>query len=131
MFRRMFIGRNGPDHFSFGLTILAFVLSLVPWRVLPTPWNYMYIISFLIIAYAIFRMFSKNIEQRRKENYAFLRVVNKPKTWYYKSKVRRKQRKLYKVFKCPNCFQKLRVPKGKGKVQIRCSSCGHKFTKTT
>ena len=79
MFRRMFIGRNGPDHFSFGLTILAFVLSLI--RV----WEYMYIISLAIIAYAVFRMFSRNIEQRRKENYAFLRVVNKPKTWYYKS----------------------------------------------
>ena len=125
MFRRMFIGRNGPDHFSFGLTILAFILSLI--RV----WEYMYIISLVIMAYAVFRMFSRNIEQRRKENYAFLRVVNKPKTWYYKTKVRRRQRKLYKVFKCPNCFQKLRVPKGKGKVMIRCTSCGHKFTKTT
>lgn len=124
MFRRMFIGRNGPDHFSFGLTILAFILNLIPW-------GFMYIFSLAVLVYAIFRMFSKNIEQRRKENYAFLRVVNKPKTWYYKSKVKRKQRKLYKVFKCPNCFQKLRVPKGKGKVQIRCSSCGHKFTKTT
>lgn len=124
MFRRMFIGRNGPDHFSFGLTILAFVLSLI--RV-----PYFYLVSLAVMAYAIFRMFSRNIEQRRKENYAFLRVVNKPKTWYYKSKVRRKQRKLYKVFKCPNCFQKLRVPRGKGKVQIKCSRCGHKFTKTT
>lgn len=124
MFRRMFIGRNGPDHFSFGLTILAFVLSLI--RI-----PYVYLLSLAIMAYAIFRMFSKNIEQRRKENYAFLRVVNKPKTWYYKTKVKHKQRKLYKVFKCPNCFQKLRVPKGKGKVKIRCSNCGHKFTKTT
>lgn len=124
MFRRMFIGRNGPDHFSFGLTILAFILSLIR---LP----YFYFVSLAVMAYAIFRMFSRNIEQRRKENYAFLRVVNKPKTWYYKSKVRRKQRKLYKVFKCPNCFQKLRVPRGKGKVQIKCSRCGHKFTKTT
>ncbi len=125
MFRRMFIGRNGPDQFSFGLTIVAFILSLI--RV----WEYMYIISLVLMAYAVFRMFSRNIEQRRKENYAFLRVVNKPKTWYYRSKVRHKQRKLYKVFKCPNCFQKLRVPKGKGKVQIKCSACGHKFTKTT
>ena len=125
MFRRMFIGRNGPDQFSFGLTILAFILSLI--RV----WEYMYIISLVFMAYAVFRMFSRNVEQRRKENYAFLRVVNKPKTWYYRSKVRHKQRKLYKVFKCPNCFQKLRVPRGKGKVQIKCSACGHKFTKTT
>ena len=125
MFRRMFIGRNGPDHFSFGLTILAFIISFVPFK------PYMLILSLAVLGYAIFRMFSKNIGQRRKENFAFLRIVNKPKTWYYKSKVRHKQRKLYKVFKCPNCFQKLRVPRGKGKVQIKCSSCGHKFIKTT
>jgi len=131
MFRRMFIGRNGPDHLSFGLMILALVLNIVPWRRIYDPLGYMIIVSALIIAYAVFRMFSKNIEQRRKENFAFLRVVNKPKTWYYKCKVRNKQRKIYKVFKCPECFQKLRVPRGKGKVLIRCSKCGHKITKVT
>lgn len=124
MLRRMFIGRNGPDHLSFELTILAFILSFIPW-------GYMFIVSIVIIVIAFARMFSKNIEQRRKENYAFLRVVNKPKTWYYKSKVRRKQRKNYKVFKCSECFQKLRVPRGKGKVLIKCSKCGHKMTKIT
>ena len=120
----MFIGRNGPDHLSFGLMILALVLSFIRW-------DYIYIIWILIVALAIIRMFSRNIEQRRKENFAFLRVVNKPKTWYYKCKVRNKQRKIYKVFKCPECFQKLRVPRGKGKVLIRCSKCGHKITKVT
>ena len=124
MFRKMFIGRNGPDQLSFGLMILAFILSFIQWP-------YMFIIWILIIVLAILRMFSKNIEQRRKENFAFLRVVNKPKTWYYKCKVRNKQRKIYKVFKCPECFQKLRVPRGKGKVLIRCSKCGHKITKVT
>ncbi len=124
MFRRMFIGRNGPDHLSFGLMILALVLSFIRW-------DYIYIVWILIVALAIIRMFSRNVEQRRKENFAFLRVVNKPKTWYYKCKVRNKQRKIYKVFKCPECFQKLRVPRGKGKVLIRCSKCGHKITKVT
>ena len=124
MFRRMFIGRNGPDHLSFGLMILALVLSFIRWE-------YIIIVWILIVALAIIRMFSRNVEQRRKENFAFLRVVNKPKTWYYKCKVRNKQRKIYKVFKCPECFQKLRVPRGKGKVLIRCSKCGHKITKIT
>lgn len=124
MFRRMFIGRNGPDHLSFALTILAFIISL--FRV-----PYMFIISLAVMAVAVARMFSRNVEKRRKENMAFLRLVNKPKTWYYRSKMRRQQRKLYKVFKCPKCFQKLRVPRGKGKVLIKCSKCGHKITKVT
>ncbi len=124
MFRKMFIGRNGPDHLSFALIILAFFVNLIKW-------DYIFIIWILIMVLAILRMFSKNVEQRRKENFAFLRVANKPKTWYYKCKVRNKQRKIYKVFKCPECFQKLRVPRGKGKVLIRCSKCGHKITKVT
>ena len=124
MFRKMFIGRNGPDHLSFGLMILALVLTFIRW-------DYIIIVWVLITALAIMRMFSKRIEQRRKENYAFLRVVRKPKTWYYKSKVRHQQRKIYKVFKCSQCFQKLRVPRGKGKVVVRCSKCGHKMTKVT
>ena len=124
MFRRMFIGRNGPDQLSFGLTILALVLSFVPW-------HYIFILTYLLMALAIWRMFSRNIEQRRKENYAFMRLVNKPKTWYYKAKARSAQHKLYKVFKCPKCFQKLRVPRGKGKVLIKCPNCGHKITKIT
>lgn len=124
MFRKMFIGKNGPDQLSFGLTILAFILNLIPL-------SFMFVISMTLIVVAILRMFSRNIDQRRKENLMFMRLVNKPKTWYYKSKAKSKQRKLYKVYKCPKCFQKLRVPRGKGKVSIKCSNCGHKIIKTT
>lgn len=120
----MFIGKNGPDQLSFALTLIAFFLNLI--RV-----PFMFYVSLVLIAIAFFRMFSKNIEQRRKENLLFMRLVNKPKLWYYRYKARAKQRKLYKVFKCPECFQKLRVPRGKGKVVIKCSKCSHKITKTT
>lgn len=124
MFRKMFIGRNGPDQLSFALTILAFILSFIPW-------NYMYIISFVVLAFALFRMFSRNVEKRRQENSAFMNLVNKIKMWYYRSKTKRQQSKFYKVFVCPQCAQKLRVPKGKGKVSIKCSKCGHKMIKYT
>ncbi len=124
MFRKMFIGRNGPDQLSFALTLFAFILNLIP---LP----FMFAISLALVAVAFWRMFSRNINKRRNENFIFMRLVNKPKTWYYKSKAKAQQRKLYKVYKCPKCFQKLRVPRGKGKVSIKCSKCGHKMTKTT
>lgn len=124
MFRKMFIGRNGPDQLSFALTIMAFILSLIPW-------SYMFFISLALVVVAFLRMFSKNIEKRRKENLVLLNMVNKIKLWYYRIKVKQEQRKLYKVFKCPSCFQKLRVPRGKGKISIKCSKCGHKITKTT
>jgi ribosomal protein L37AE/L43A len=76
-------------------------------------------------------MFSKNIDKRRKENLVLLKLVNNTKTWYYRINARRQQAKQYKIFKCPQCGQKLRVPRGKGKVSIKCSKCGNKLMKTT
>lgn len=124
MFRRMFIGRNGPDQLSLALSILAFALSL--FRV-----DIIFYISLAIFALAILRMFSRNLEQRRKENLLFLKLVNKPKMWYYNVKTSVQQRKFYKIFRCPKCSQKLRVPKGKGKVSIKCSKCGNRIIKST
>jgi DNA-directed RNA polymerase subunit RPC12/RpoP len=122
--RRFFIGRNGPDQLSLVLSLLAFALSLIRVDVL-------FYISIAIFAISIFRMFSKNVVRRRKENLMFLSLVNKPKTWYYKYKTSREQSKHYRVFKCTKCGQKLRVPRGKGKVAIKCSKCGERMIKYT
>lgn len=37
----------------------------------------------------------------------------------------------HKIYKCPQCKSYLRLPKGKGKILITCSNCGHKFEKKT
>lgn len=124
MFGRMFIGRNGPDQLSLGMFIFAFALSLIPVTII-------FCISLAIFVLAILRMFSRRVQQRRKENLMFLRLVNKPKTWYYNLKAARTQSKLYMIFVCPGCGQKLRVPRGKGKVSIKCSKCGNRIIKNT
>lgn len=124
MLRRIFIGRNGPDQLSFALLVFSLLLSFVPFQ-------YIFVIVLLITFIAVFRMFSRNITQRQKENLAFLSMVNKIKSWYYKIKARGQQRKYYKIFKCPVCSLKLRVPRGKGKVSIKCSKCGNKILRTT
>jgi len=124
LFRRMFIGRNGPDQLSFALIILSLIFNFIPWQ-------YMFAFSLAIFAVAVFRMFSRNIAKRQKENLAFMGVVNKTKSWYYMNKAKGQQRKFYKIFKCPSCSLKLRVPRGKGKVSIKCSKCGNKIIRTT
>lgn len=124
MFNRLFIGRNGPDQLSFALMVFALLLNFVPWP-------YMFIVTLAIMAVALLRMFSRNIAQRQKENLMFMKVINKTKAWYYRNKAKSRQRKLYKIFKCPKCAQKLRVPRGKGKVSIKCSKCGQKMIRNT
>lgn len=37
----------------------------------------------------------------------------------------------YTIVPCPHCKTRIRVPKGKGKIKIRCRSCGESFEKQT
>ena len=46
-------------------------------------------------------------------------------------RTRFKERNTYKYFRCPQCKQKLRAPRGRGKIQVTCQKCHHVFqTKT-
>ena len=39
------------------------------------------------------------------------------------------KRKEYHYYRCPQCGQQLRVPRGRGKISITCPKCGHQFIK--
>ena len=79
----------------------------------------------------MFRFLSRNIAKRRAENDRFLMFWGP-----FKQKVRRsiqkfRDRKNYKFFHCPACRNVLRVPRGKGKIQITCPKCGERFIRKT
>ena len=67
---------------------------------------------------------------RQQENQKLLQFW-----WKLKNKranrTSREERRTYKVFICPTCKQKLRVPRGKGKISISCPKCGTSFIKKT
>lgn len=56
--------------------------------------------------------------------------------WRYRQTVKRAnakkhwaQRKEYRFYKCPGCGQKVRVPRGRGRIAITCPKCRKEFIK--
>ncbi len=122
------MGRSGGDQFGMFLIVLAIVLTIV---LMFVPLPFVGWLSWVPLIFAIYRMFSKQVEKRRQENYAFLRKWGAIRTWFWNIKNRVKESKTHRFYKCPKCKQTLRVPKGKGKINITCSKCGNKFIKKT
>ena len=77
------------------------------------------LLAYIPLIWSIYRMYSRNIEARRRENTAFLRFFS------------RLTDKQYRYFRCPGCRQVVRVPRGKGKINIRCPKCSRQFIKRT
>ena len=83
-------------------------------------------LSLLVAAYALFRLFSRNISRRRAENAKFMQLAGPAIRWVRLRRTIHRD-KDHRYFKCPNCGQQLRVPKGKGKITVTCRSCGASF----
>ena len=126
-FQQFMYGRYGGDTFSLVLLVIALVLSLIGglffWPVT--------LLADVVYIYVLFRMFSKNIPARQREYYAFLKVWEPVKKWFRFQKQKFDQRGTYRYFKCPNCKQQLRAPRGRGKIEVTCQKCHTVFrTKT-
>lgn len=124
-FYRFMQGRYGSDQlnrFLMVLAIICFGISLLGVRLF-------YVIGIGLIIYAYFRMLSKNIYKRREENTAYMRYEYKAKQRFATWKRDMSQRRTHHIYKCPSCKQKIRIPRGKGKIEIRCPKCGQTFIK--
>lgn len=126
-FRRLMMGRYGVDQLTWVLLVLSLLLSLCGsiFRV-----QLLGILCWAVLVVCYLRIFSRNIYARQLENQRFMQFWWKLKNGCSK-RSSREQRKNYKVFSCPTCKQKLRVPRGKGKISISCPKCGRSFIKKT
>jgi len=122
------IGRYGPDHLSIAMVVLSLILSLLHAILQFAPLMY---VSYVILALTLFRLLSRNIKRRRAENDRFVRYWWPIRTKFNRTVANIKNRKTHKFLKCPSCRNILRVPKGKGKLQITCPKCGERFIKKT
>lgn len=80
-----------------------------------------------IMAYAYFRMFSKNTLRRSAENQWYLKREMKVRGLLQRKKKELSQRRIYHIYRCPKCRQKIRVPRGRGKIAVTCRKCGAEF----
>jgi ribosomal protein L37AE/L43A len=87
----------------------------------------LYILSFAVFGYMIFRIFSRNKMKRTAENTKFLYGWYNFKNRWRLTAQRMRDMKTYRYLSCPDCRQKVRVPRGKGKVNITCPKCRAKF----
>lgn len=125
-FSRFMQGRYGNDELG-NFTLIAMLVLIVLSAI--TNWQILYSVALVLLIWSYYRMLSKNISKRYAENQKFLnwwRDVKKPfkQEIYYM-----KQRKTHHIYTCPNCKQKIRIPKGKGKIKVTCPRCKHSFVK--
>ena len=131
-FARMMAGRNGPDHLNRFLSVVFLILSVCSMFVRNARLaSVLYTLSMALFLYVMFRMLSRNIYRRQQENGAYLRERYKVTSWWNGLRDRWAQRKDYRFYKCPSCRTRLRVPRGKGKLNIVCRKCGTSFQRRT
>lgn len=123
---RMMYGRYGVDQLGKMLSYVSLAVLLIATLF---RWRFIYIIALAGIIYFYFRTFSKNHSARATENQAYMNFKYKVVIKFNNFKKGFADRKTHRIFKCPNCSQKIRVPKGKGKICIKCPKCRMEFIK--
>jgi hypothetical protein len=87
------------------------------------------ILVVFVLVFSYYRTFSRNHYRRYQENEWYLQYHNRVKYFFSREKDKMSQRKTHRIFRCPNCGQSVRVPKGKGKIAITCPMCRTEFIK--
>ena len=128
---RFMQGRYGVDafaRFTMGVALVLIILSVFfgsrsrTGALLDT-------LGLLVILYTYYRMLSRDIGKRSRENQKYLSVTSGIRQRFFREKNIMQQRKEYHIYSCPGCKQKIRIPRGKGKIEIECPKCHTKFIK--
>lgn len=127
-FSRFMYGRNGLDSLGQAILIAAVVLSLLS----NLPYLFVLsIISTVLLGWEIFRFCSKNLYKRSVENQKYLSIKPKIVGFFATKKKIFKERKTHKYIKCKICKQGIRLPRGRGKIEVTCPKCHTKFVTKT
>ena len=116
-------GRYGGDQLNLFLIALYVILYVV---FLFTRLLVFELLGTIVLVVSLFRSLSRRLDRRRAENARFLQSV-RPIARRWSAFRARAHDKEHRYFKCPNCGQRMRVPRGKGRITVHCRSCGAAF----
>ena len=122
------VGRYGMDQLSQFIGWLCFVFIVIGFFVARPVFS---LLTLVLILVMYFRVFSKNISARYAENQKYLTYSARVRGSLNKTKGRLLDLRTHHIYKCPSCGQKIRVPRGKGKIEISCPKCRTKFIKNS
>ncbi len=139
-----FSGRNGADELSVTLVVISVIVFLAA-PIFDEKYiqGIFLLLGGILFVLGLLRSLSTNIGKRRHENQVFLDLFRtetkeekerrkreeeeKREREKLRKERRKEEEKTHAFFRCPQCGKELRVPKGKGKIKIRCPNCSHEF----
>ncbi|MBR0092350.1 MAG: hypothetical protein IJP92_11690 [Lachnospiraceae bacterium] len=122
-------GAYGADRLTRFLLIAWLVLFVVTSFLRVTG---LQVFPLLILVFMYFRLMSRNIPARYKENETYLRLTAGVRTRLNGLRGNRiSGDNAYHIYTCPNCSQKIRIPSGKGRIMVHCPRCSNEFLKVS
>lgn len=125
-FAAFMAGRYGTDslgRFLIGVSLVILVIGIGVRRSWPD------VLAFLGLIICYFRMFSKNVGKRRQEELVYEALRSRFMGSFHRFQFRIREKKKYHIYRCPKCGQKIRIPRGKGKISVSCPKCSTDFVK--
>lgn len=123
---RFMQGRYGNDQLNRFIMLASLIFLVISTF---TGAKLLYLVGLAGLLYAYFRLLSKNLYKRSAENQVYLKYEYRVKQAFSTWKRDARQRKTHHIYKCPSCRQKIRIPRGKGRIEVRCPKCGTTFLK--
>lgn len=127
-FSQFMQGRYGMDSFTRFLLVLSMACLILSSLFQSTIFS---IACWGLLIYMYFRVFSRNITARYAEEQKYIRIKEDVKAYIRRDKSVIDADKAHRIYRCPQCRQKIRVPRGKGRIEITCPKCSRKFIKRT
>jgi len=122
---RFMSGRYGVDQLGFALVILYCALTLMQNLL---HWPLFVILSLADSLWLCYRIFSRNIPARQRENMAFLKFWHPVRDWFKLSFNRIRECRTHVYRKCPHCKAVLRLPRRHGEHTVCCPRCRERFS---